>query len=166
VKVKLNLPEMLSASNAGTIRQYASDQRNSDYSDGFRGDKMTPLTSHIEGAMGEVCVAKALNIHFTGSVNTYGKPDLGDDIGVRTTNREDYGLLIYPKDDPDYFYYLVKGCSPNYRVCGWIRGGDAKQDKYLAPQVNNKITIWRVPEEDLNPMSMEPPRSKPNDATA
>jgi hypothetical protein len=166
MKVKLNLPEMLSASNAGTIRQYASDQRGSEYSEGFTGEKMTPLTSHIEGAMGEVCVAKALGIHFPGSINTYGKADLGDDIGVRTTNREDYGLLIYPKDDPGYFYYLVKGCSPNYRVCGWIRGADAKQDRYLAPYVNNRITVWRVPESDLNPMTMEPPRSKSHDATA
>lgn len=166
MKVKLNLPEMLSASNAGTIRQYASDQRGSEYSEGFTGEKMTPLTSHIEGAMGEVCVAKALNIHFPGSINTYGKADLGDDIGVRTTNKESYGLLIYQKDNPDHFYYLVKGVSPNYRVCGWIRGGDAKVDKYLSPHVNERITVWRVPESDLNPMTMEPPRSKSHDATA
>jgi hypothetical protein len=158
MQIKLTLPEMLSASNAGTIRQYASDQRKSEYSDGFTGEKMTPLTSHIEGAMGEVCVAKALGIHFPGSVNTYGKADLGDDIGVRTTNKENYGLLIYEKDNPNHFYYLVKGISPNYRVCGWIRGGDAKVDKYLSPHVNDKITIWRVSESDLNPMTMQPPR--------
>ena len=158
MRIKLSLTEMLNASNVGVQRQYESDKKGSKFSEGFTEDEKTALTIHIEGAMGEVCVAKALNLYFEGTVNTYGQADIGDDIGVRTVTKENYGLLIYEKDNPEYFYYLVKGTAPNFRVCGWLRGGDAKQDKYLAPYVSKTKNIWRVPESDLNPMSMMPPR--------
>lgn len=166
MRVKLTLPEMLSAANIGTIRQYTSDQRKSEYSVGFTEEKMTALAAHIEGAMGEICVAKALGVYFDATVNTYGKADLGDDIGVRTTNKESNNLVLYPKDNPNYFYYLVKGSSPNYRICGWIQGKDAKQDKYLVTHINRSVPVWRIPEEDLNPISMTPPRRRPDDVTA
>jgi hypothetical protein len=158
MKIKLSLGEMLNAANIGTIRQYESDKKGSKFSEGFTEDEKTALTIHIEGAMGEACVAKALNLYFEGTVNTYGQADIGDDIGVRTVTKENYGLLIYEKDNPEHFYYLVKGTAPNFRVCGWLRGADAKQDKYLAPYVSKARSIWRVPERDLNPMSMMPPR--------
>ena len=158
MQIKLTLPEMLTGTNLGTIRQYTSDKQGSKYSEGFTEEKMTALASHIEGALGEVCVAKALGLYFIPTVNTYGKADIGEDIGVRTTNKENHGLLIRERDNQDHFYYLVKGSAPNYRVCGWVRGGVARQDKYLANHIDNKSKVWRVPESDLNPMSMMPPR--------
>jgi hypothetical protein len=158
--LKLSLPEMLNAANVGTIRHYASDRRGSKPSDRFTEEKpseKTALTAHIEGAMGEICVAKVLDRHFEGTVNTFGKADIGEYVGVRTVTKENYGLLIYEKDDPEHFYYLVKGMAPNFRVCGWLRGADARQDKYLASYISKSPRIWCVPEKDLHPLSIKPP---------
>lgn len=160
MQITLTLPEMLTGTNLGTIRQYASDKRGSKYSEGFTEEKMTALASHIEGALGEVCVAKALGLYFEPTVNTYGKADIGEDIGVRTTNKNGHGLLIRERDNPDHFYYLVIGSAPHYRVCGWVRGGDAKVDEYLAPHIEGKRRVWRIPEEKLNSIDTHPIRGQ------
>ena len=44
--------------------------------------------SHIEGALAELAVAKALNTYWSGSVNTFGAADIGADIQVRLRNRK------------------------------------------------------------------------------
>lgn len=159
MQITLSLPEMLNAANVGVIRHYASTKKGSKPTEGFTEDHGLAISIHIEGAMGEACVARALGMYFEGSVNTYGKADLGKDIGVRAARKEHFGLLIYKKDNPNHYYYLVKGSAPNYRVCGWIKGSDAMQDKYLTDRVSQTISMWRIPESDLNPMTMEPPRN-------
>jgi hypothetical protein len=149
----LTLPEILSATNVGVIRHYESFKDNRK-----PGPAIDPnanlLFMDIEGALGELCVAKVRDRYFSATVNTFKDADLGKDVQVRATSNHDYSLIVRPKDDPNHFYFLVTGMSPTFCVRGWIKGSDAMQDKYLkAP--NGRPQAWFVPQRDLNPVTLK-----------
>lgn len=84
----------------------------------------------IEGACGELAVAKALGRYWNGSVNTFKQ---GGDVGkvqVRTRSEHHYELIVRPQDRDDDYFVLVTGVAPDYRVVGYMRGADAKQDGF------------------------------------
>lgn len=86
---------------------------------------------HIEGACGEMALAKALGLYWNGSVNTF---KMGGDVGnfqVRTRSQHNYELLIRPDDPTDVIWWLVTGKAPRYIVQGWIQGIDAKHPDWL-----------------------------------
>jgi hypothetical protein len=87
---------------------------------------------HIEGAGGEVAAAKALGRRRDGQVNTEKEGGVVGHIQVRTRSRYD-GLFVRPNDRDDDMLVLVTGVYPTYRVCGWIRGADAKQGQAGGP---------------------------------
>lgn len=92
--------------------------------------------SHIEGALAELAVAKALNIYWAGGVNTFGAADVGADIQVRLrkpkTPEELPALIVRPNDKPTDIYILVTGESPQFTVVGWISGLQAQNPEFLA----------------------------------
>jgi len=147
----LTLPEILSATNVGVIRHYESIK------DGRKPDPTLNSSTNwlfmdIEGALGELCVAKIRDRYFSATINNFKDADLGEDVQVRTTSNHDYSLIVRPKDDPNHFYFLVTGMSPTFCVRGWIKGSDAMQDKYLkAP--NGRPQAWFVPQTGLNPVT-------------
>jgi hypothetical protein len=147
----LTLPEILSATNVGILRHYESfkDGRKQD----FTLDPNTNiLFTDIEGALGELCVAKVRDRYFSATLNNFKDADLGKDVQVRTTSRHDFKLIVRSNDNPNHFYFLVTGMSPTFCVRGWMKGSDAMQDKYLkAP--NGRPPAWFVPPTDLNPVT-------------
>lgn len=89
--------------------------------------------SHIEGAAGELAVAKALSLYWNGSVNTFGKADLMDDIQVRlrkTTSDFEPCLIVRPEDDDAHLFVLVIGESPFFHVVGWLYGHECKKPEW------------------------------------
>ena len=109
--------------------------------------------SHIEGALAELAVAKALNTYWSGSVNTFGAADIGTDIQVRLRKqRADEpppDLIVRPADNPDCVYVLVVGESPNFTVVGWISGAAAKQECYKQ-NYGGRGEAYFVPQYSLN----------------
>lgn len=86
---------------------------------------------HIEGAAGELAVAKALGRFWNGSVNTFRQ---GGDVGavqVRTRSRHWYDPIVRTHDRDEDYFVLVTGVAPSFRVVGWIRGADAKRPEWL-----------------------------------
>ncbi len=73
------------------------------------------------------------------------EPDLWPNVEVRHTTRENGGLIIRPRDKDGRIFLLVVGTMPNYRVVGWIRSEDAKQERY------GWEDVWKVPQSDLRP---------------
>lgn len=86
---------------------------------------------HVEGALGELAFAKAVNRYWSCPVNTFRS---GGDVGrvqVRTRSRAHYDLLVRPDADPADVYALVLGTAPRYTVVGWIYGREAKRAEWL-----------------------------------
>ena len=131
MKVDLSQVEAFLASQVGSFRNTKSLAQGNPDAFGLSADK-DGWGLHIEGAAGEMAAAKALNIYWSATVNTFKKGgDLGDRIQVRTRSKHDYELLVHPSDRDDDVFVLVTGKSPHFLVHGWISGRDAKQTAYL-----------------------------------
>lgn len=99
---------------------------------------------HLEGACGELAVAKALGRYWDGSVNTFKK---GGDVGavqVRTRSKHEYELIVRQGDRDSDVFVLVTGVAPSYRVRGWLRGGDAKRPEWEKTH-GDRPPAWFVP---------------------
>lgn len=107
--------------------------------------------THIEAACSEMVVAKLLNIYWDGSVGTYKAPDVGE-YQVRHSQQENASLIVREKDSPSEIYILVVGICPFYTVCGWILGGDAKQNVHHRKGYNGMPDAWFVEQCNLNPI--------------
>jgi hypothetical protein len=88
-------------------------------------------TPHIEGACGELAVAKSLGVYWAPTVNTFRE---GGDVGalqVRTRRGNQYELIVRPHDADDDRFVLARGLCPTYDVVGWILGKEAKRAEWL-----------------------------------
>lgn len=146
--VTLSLSEVLSGATIGITRQLAALKRGLPDRHGM--DPGNGWTVHIEGACGEIAVAKALGAYWSASVNTFKQ---GGDVGslqVRSRSRDDYDLIVRDSDDDAALFVLVTGTAPHYRVRGWIKGSDAKQPEYLREH-GNRPAAYFVPADCLDP---------------
>lgn len=141
------LNKMIIARWVGAIRALESKTRGLKDRHGMSWDC---LDAQIEGAVGELAVAKALNVYWNGSVNTLRALDLSG-IQVRTHSQRDYDLIVWPDDSPDDLYVLVTGKMPEYRIHGWIRGSDAMQDHWLKEH-GDRPPAYVVPQDALQPI--------------
>jgi hypothetical protein len=164
VWVELSLTEMLNAANVGIVRHYESSRRKHKSAHGFVEDATTALTIDIEGAMGEVCVAKVLDRYYEGTVNTFKDADIGKDIQVRCRSKHDYDLIVREDDNPDHYYIHVTGTAPHYCIRGWMRGDEAKQAKYLAGH-GGRVPAYFVPAKDLKKIPLQNKAFKNDPAT-
>lgn len=99
--------------------------------DKYGFNQETGWNVHIEGAAGEMAVAKCLNMFWNGSVNTFKRDaDVGK-LQVRTRSKEDYDLLVRPDDRDGDVFVLVTGKAPTFKVHGWRYGVDAKQPEFM-----------------------------------
>jgi len=107
----------------------------------------------IEGACAELALAKHLDIHWDGSVNTFkSKPDVGD-LEVRVTSHQSGRLIVRPHDSDTATYVLLVGSCPNYRVVGCMTGAQAKSEQWLtSPDSRGRPAAYFVPQSDLLPL--------------
>ena len=156
VWVTLTLAELLHGTTVGALRSHESRAQNLEKgTHGLNADEEDLLAMDINGALGELCVAKVLNKYWDGGVNTYKGADIGDSIQVRTRFRHTYDLLVRDRDNPSHFYFHVTGMYPQYCVRGWMKGSNAKDVKYLAGH-GGRPPAYFVPESDLNPINIKP----------
>ena len=143
--IKLTEYELFYAAIVGVRRQVQALLGNLPNRHGFDGDGWGV---HIEGAAGEMAYAKFRNKYWSCSVGTFQS---GGDVGevqVRTRSKQDYDLIVRKDDPDDAFFVLVIGQSPSFRICGWMKGGDAKQDKWLQTH-GGREPAYFVPQADL-----------------
>lgn len=152
-RVKLEPGEMLIAATTGIVRNLISvlnpESRHRYEARPFDLN----LTGAIEGAAGEVAVAKRFKLHWDASINNFGGPDVGP-LKVRTRSRADYQLFIRPveleKDDPRRVWLLVRSHnSPIYEIAGWIYGEEARAVP-LVDHGNKNRPAHFVPDELLH----------------
>lgn len=106
------------------------------------------LRDETVGCLAELAVARAKDVEWSRSVNTFKRvPDV-DGHEVRATWRAD-GRLIVRDDDPgDRWFIFVTGDGPAMTIHGSIRGRDAKQDCWLSDP-HGRRPSWFVPQHAL-----------------
>lgn len=146
--------ELMLGAVVGVMRRVSALKRSRSTAYGAGGDIVEPWQVDIEGAIGELIVAKQLDRYWhalaaNGDVRREW-PDVGTNIQVRSTTRLDGALIVHPSDADDHIFYLVRGCAPSYQIVGWIAGRDAKQDCWWRDDV--RVPAYFVPE-----MALEAP---------
>lgn len=154
--ISLNLMELQLAAELGIERQLESLRKKLSDKHGFNG--LDKWTIHIEGAAGEMALAKYLNVFFVPTINTFKK---GGDVGnyqVRTclkNDEEDLYLLVRPDDDDERIFIAIWSRCPDYHILGWMKSSDAKQEKWKQFRGGRPPAFFVKPE-FLNPMSTLP----------
>ncbi len=105
---------------------------------------------HIEGACGEMAVAKHFGIFWNGNIGNLRADDVGD-LQVRTRSRHNYDLILHPSDPDDKAFILVTGVCPGYQLRGWILGSAGKKPEFWKDPAGGRPAFF-VPTEQLEPL--------------
>jgi hypothetical protein len=152
--VALTNREMIQAGLAGVLRSVESIHH------GFRGQKRAEgyemlWQRDIEGALGELAFAKAMDRHWTGNERLKAR-DVGE-WEVRTSSLPLASLIIRSHDRDEQKFALVVGSDATYTVCGWFLAGEAKDHKeWLYDPGHRKAPAWWVPQSELHSMKETP----------
>lgn len=164
VWVTLSLAEMLHGANLGVIRQYESFKSGGKHKHGFYSSNLDPLCINVQGAIGELVVAKARDTYFMPTVNTFKEADIGKNVQVRMRTKHEWQLIVRDDDDPDHIFVHVTGGGPTYCIRGWAYGRDVMKPEYRQNH-GNRIESWFIPEEALNPFQIKIKGKLNDDAT-
>ena len=78
---------------------------------------------HVNGACGELAVAKLTGRYWDGSVDTYkAGGDMGAQVNIRTRSLHHYELIVRPGDTYSGYWILVTGVAPRFIVRGYVFG--------------------------------------------
>ena len=147
--INLTSYELMTASHVGIMRQVQSLKKRSN--DMYGADKNNGWQLHIEGALGECAVAKAIDLYWSGSVGNFSGGDVGK-IEVRTRSKHNYDLILHNSDSDSAWFVLVTGVNGKYVVGGCILGRDGKLDKFWSDPAGNRPAYF-VPQSALLPIA-------------
>ena len=149
IKISLTDYEMAMAANAACLRNIAAVKRG--WESKFASHNQ--WQNHIEGACGELAVAKVMGRYWGGSINTFKRGGDIDSTGweVRTRSNHDFDLIVRDDDPDGRVFILVTGKAPDYRVWGWIKSEDAKRNEWLK-DYGGYGKAYFVPQAALRPM--------------
>ena len=119
--------------------------------------------NHVEGALGEIAVAKYLGM-YPGGITDADATDVGDHYEVRTRPRRDYELFVRKREREkkgDKYFILAQGSYGEYTIRGWI----SAYEVFAHPEWyhnNENLTGYRywVPHEFLYPI-LDLPKEAP-----
>jgi hypothetical protein len=148
MNVTLTDYELVQAAMTGMLRQVSAIKRK--YKSTLVGKEWQ---AHIEGACGEVAVAKAMGRYWGGSVNTFKSGGDLDSTGweVRTRSDHAYNLIVRDNDADERVFILVTGQAPNYQVRGWLKAADAKREEWKKNYGGHGFAYF-VPNSELREM--------------
>lgn len=134
-RIELHGKEFLMAAHAGLMRQVENLRKGRRHK--HAATEADGWNLHIDGCIGEVIVAKWLDVYWT--PGTLGKSDIDRcGIEVRTSRHDNPHLILHDDDLDDQPYVLVwlSGCY-GY-VCGWMLGKDGKDAKFWKEVLGTK----------------------------
>jgi hypothetical protein len=148
--VTLTNRELAMGAECGIMRNIACLISGREPANGFDADKGDDAWKiHIEGACGEIAVAKLLGRFWSPTVNTFKAPDIGKKIQVRTRSKHHYDLYVRPEtDDPEHTFVLATGVAPRFAVHGYLLARDAQRDEWVQTY-GGRPPAWFVPQENL-----------------
>jgi len=149
-KIELTPTEFLQAALIGMLRLLKNKLRGRFNSYGSENNP-DRWGDHIEGACGEMAVAKFFNVFWSGNMDDFLAVDVNIErflIEVRTVDVEKKRLRLHPKDDDNRVCILVMGKAPKFKIKGWILAKDGKQDKYWEDPGTGRPAFF-VPQSEL-----------------
>lgn len=123
--VHLGFVELIVGAIVGIIRRVSSLKAGD--RDRLVSDE-DPWVVDIRGALGEMALAKALNIYWKPGVRTFKAPDVGG-FQVRCTPKPCLILRDWDKN-PDEIYVLVNVKRTSFTIVGWIQCSEGKTEKH------------------------------------
>lgn len=147
--IRLTNSEMLTAASIGVRRQVQNlaagrtDAHGASPEDGW--------TPHVEGCAGEMAVAKAFGMFWSGSLGDLRADDVGQ-LQVRTGMRHDHKLILHHRDPDDRAFVFVTGRMPNYVLHGWIMARDGKREEFWADPARGRPAFF-VPQSALRSLA-------------
>jgi len=145
-KIELLPFEILLGAQAGVMRQVENLKMGR--KDAFGATEDTPWQMHVEGCLVEMALGKYLGVYWSGK-GKLRAPDVGE-VDVRGTPLLHGRLMIHKEDPNDRIFWLVCGRNGSYEVKGWIKGIDAKEDKWWSDPTKTKRFAYFVPQDALN----------------
>jgi hypothetical protein len=116
---------------------------------------------HASGALGEMAVAKMLDVYWDAPIDTYKDADLGDKIQVKTRSHREYDLIFRKNDSVTEYFVLAllwdkwlptkKWPSENWTVfvVGWRFGEYCIRDEW-EQSYGKREKAWFVPQNVLH----------------
>jgi hypothetical protein len=156
VRVRLTWAEVLVAAQVGCMRNVQSLRGNWRPVGGCGLDDS--WTANIEGACGEMVVAKHLGFYWTGAL---GDPT-ADDAGpyqVRTNaSRRLDDMALRDRDKPklDKVFISVLSFLPEFVICGWLYGHEGFREEWRRNGSPGRDPLYWVPRSALRPLATLP----------
>jgi hypothetical protein len=105
-------------------------------------------------ARGEMAVAKALNLYWSGTVGDYGAIDVGGCVEVRSRTKDWHALILHPEDQDDLPFVLADvSAPPNIRLVGWLYGKEGKSDRFWSDPSGKNRPAFFIEQKHLHPMN-------------
>lgn len=155
VEVYLTWSEVMLAATVGVRRHIEDvakkrkDRHGCDPKDGW--------TQHIQGALGEMVVAKHFDLFWSGNLGDLEAADAGE-LQVRATPYSTGCLPLHKKEeghkedkDEDSFV-LVTGIPPRFVIRGWCFGREGKKEEHWKDPTGKKRHAYFVPQSSLRPI--------------
>ena len=166
IRIKLTKTELMVAAYIGSARNVQSLHNGAEPGAGIGTDDT--WTPNIEGAAGEMAVAKALDIYWVPLIGKYGAPDVGK-FEVRTNgSRDRTDMNLRPRDfekgGANKIWISVLSFNPWFEIVGWIRGADGRQPQWFHNGTPGRPPSWWVPATALHDIEllMRSPRDEPD----
>ena len=150
IEVELTPVEIWLGASVGVSRRVNAIKNNRTPVNGQPEDQF--WNDHVEGALGEMALAKAFGLYWSGGVFR------GDDVGpyqVRTRTKHHYDLILHKTDNDEKVFYLVTGQHGRYVIRGWIKAADGKREEYWNDKADNGRAAYFVPQAKLNPVAVK-----------
>lgn len=154
VTVTLDPHEFFYAAMTGVTRQI--DNLRSRRQDRYGATQDEAWRLHIEGACGEMAVAKHLGRYWSGTLGNLKAADVGAGMQVRTGGMDHHKLILHPSDPDADVFVLVTGHAPVLTLRGWIYGRDGKAERWWRDPTGSRPAFF-VPQSALQPMQRYEP---------
>ena len=147
VTVRLDSSEYYMAMQAGCMRQVQN--RNIGRPHYYKAPTDRAEQFHINGSVGEACVAKHLGKYWLGK-GTFGGSDV-EQYEVRSTSRPDGDLILHDADKDDRPYISVYVSEGVGVIRGWLMGREGKKKEFWRDPAKGRPAFF-VPTNKLRPI--------------
>ena len=150
--VKLNRHEVRLAAMAGVERRINAIAKQRPGFHGIDG-RSNEWQIDIVGSLGELAVAKALNLYWEPVTDKKLKSLPGDVEGyqVRSTRHQTGKLIVYKTDPDDAPFILAVVREPEVCLAGWVWGAEAKH--LVSPKQGATAPEFWIPQDSLRSMT-------------
>jgi hypothetical protein len=160
INIRLTWTEVLIAAQVGCMRNVQS-LRGKWQPGAARGLDDT-WTANIEGAAGEMAIAKHLGVYWSATIGDPMSDDVGPYQARTNTSRRLDDMILRPKDRDDRIYISVLSFVPDFIICGWILGENGKRDEWKREGSLGRPPCYFVPRSALESLDVLPlPASEP-----